>query len=411
MTLKCLRGSTSGQQKPSSVAGAENDINMLKELCPDASESDICDALSFSSGNIDQAAQQLLLTDNQNDLPNVFIDDDDDQDIIQETENSFDSVPVVVDVSSPASALKYFQQQNTDEDSPHQRFSVCRMDGVAELRRDIIGIYKNQKTNLRAKPKVRFEEEGAVGSGPVREFLSLAMKVVEEGIPSATSKPLIFLEGDKDHLLPIHDQSLRLTGTFKALGRIIGHSILHGGPGLHGLSPTAVHYFTTDHELLFQPPPPVTLDDIPDIELRSLISQLDVMDVIANPAAELRCALQPYLFEAGIDPDNLISNKKLTVDGLILYQVRDKRRLELDDMANGSNGVVDIITFWTGSSKIDSTDDNSLLVTFDGGANMLPLAETCFKKVILPEKHNSYEVFKKYMDIAITHGAKGFSFT
>ncbi len=150
------------------------------------------------------------------------------------------------------------------------------MEGVAELRRDILGIYKNKKTKLRVKPKIRFEEEGAVGSGPVREFLSNAVKTIEQGIPSKSFKPLLFLEGEKDHLLPIHDQSLRLTGTFKALGRMLGHSILHGGPGLHGLSPAAVHYLTTEKELALEQPPPVTLNDVPDIELRGLISEVHV---------------------------------------------------------------------------------------------------------------------------------------
>ena len=95
---------------------------------------------------------------------------------------------------------------------------ICEQNGVAQFRRDILGIYKNKKTKLRVKPKIHFEEEGAVGNGPVREFLANAVKTIEQGIPSTSSKPLLFLEGEKDHLLPIHDQSLCLTGTFKALG-------------------------------------------------------------------------------------------------------------------------------------------------------------------------------------------------
>ena len=54
-----------------------------------------------------------------------------------------------------------------------------------------------------------------------------------------------------------------------------------------------------------------------------------------NKFAQVKCDIEPYLFEAGLDPDMLQSNKKLLVDGLIIYQVRDKRRLELDDLAIG----------------------------------------------------------------------------
>lgn len=131
---------------------------------------------------------------------------------------------------SPEDAILEYQKQTINEDLPKQRFNVCRVDGKGELNRDIISIYKKPDLKLRAIPKVRFEEEDAVGSGPVREFLVLAVQVADEGIPSTSgkSKPLLFFEGQPDHRLPIHDQSLRLTGTFKALRRIIGHSILHG---------------------------------------------------------------------------------------------------------------------------------------------------------------------------------------
>ena len=49
----------------------------------------------------------------------------------------------------------------------------------------------------------------------------------------------------------------------------------------------------------------------------------------------MKCDIEPYLFEAGLDRDMLQSNKKLLVDGLIIYQVRDERHLELDDLATG----------------------------------------------------------------------------
>lgn len=144
---------------------------------------------------------------------------------------------------SPEDAIVEYQKQKISEDLPKQRFIVCRVDDKGELCRDIIGIYKKPDLKLRAIPKVMFEEEDGVGSGPVRDFLVLSVRVADEGIPSTSvkSKPLLFFEGQQDHRLPVHDQSLRLPGTSKTLGRIIGHSILHGGPGLHGLSPAVKH--------------------------------------------------------------------------------------------------------------------------------------------------------------------------
>ena len=175
-----------------------------------------------------------------------------------------------LDDISPKEALTKFQERTIDNNSSRQLFRVSRFDGVAELRKDIMGI--NPSTNLKASPQVVFEEDG-VGHGLLREFLQCAMKTVEEGIKSSGSgKPLLFFEGKSDHPLPIHGQSLRLTGSFKAVGRIIGHYILHGGPGIHGLSPAANDYWTKNSDSA--EPPQIMLADIPDVYLRELVYQV-----------------------------------------------------------------------------------------------------------------------------------------
>ena len=183
-------------------------------------------------------------------------------------ESSVDTIP---HYASPAAALLGFQKEMIKEDATRQRICVCRLDGVVEFRREVIGVYKRPDLDLRANLRVRFDEEEALGSGPVREFLVNAIKVVDEGIPNSHGKPLIFFEGKEDHRLPLHDQSLRLMGSFKAVGHIIGHSILHGGPGLAGLSPAVKHFLST-HESSHEPPP-IVLEDIADISLREMITQ------------------------------------------------------------------------------------------------------------------------------------------
>ena len=54
--------------------------------------------------------------------------------------------------------------------SPRQKFTVSQEDGLDELKKDILGCYKNPQINLNAKPRVKFEGETGVGSGPIREF-------------------------------------------------------------------------------------------------------------------------------------------------------------------------------------------------------------------------------------------------
>lgn len=172
-----------------------------------------------------------------------------------------------------------FRKQVIDEKLPRQRFVVSREDGMEELKKDILSNYKDSQCKLKAKPRVRFEGEEGVGSGPVREFLMCAMLIPQDGI-GGTRKPVIFFEGEQDHLVPIHDQALRCTGSFKAIGRIIGHSFLHCGPVLYGLSPAVKRYWALTAEASDEDPEfetltaSITISDLSDVDLRELILQV-----------------------------------------------------------------------------------------------------------------------------------------
>ena len=172
---------------------------------------------------------------------------------------------------SPEKALKAFQKANIEENKKRQTFFISRLEGSEELKKDIIGLYKDPKINLRALPKVRFEGEDGVATGPVREFFVCSMKIPQEGI-HGEGRPLVYFEGEDDHLLPIHNQLMQQMGAYSCIGKMIGHSILHGGPGLFGLSPVAKHYWT--HDDLERNPPPLVLEDIPDLNLRESIQEV-----------------------------------------------------------------------------------------------------------------------------------------
>lgn len=179
------------------------------------------------------------------------------------------------DVSNVSEAITKFREEVIDQNAPRQLFTVSRMEGVEELKRDIFACYKGRRNNLKARPRVRFEDEEGAGSGPVREFLLCAIKTVDEGM-RITSKPTIFFEGEKDHRLPVHDQALRLTGAFKAIGRIIGHCALHSGPYIHGISPAIVQYLCNPSSEVDERPPPLSIEDIPDTDLREYISEVGI---------------------------------------------------------------------------------------------------------------------------------------
>ena len=158
------------------------------------------------------------------------------------------------------------------------RIYLSRLKG--ELETDILQLYKGKDTNFTAEPKVRFEGEAGVGSGPVREFFSLAMQLLEEGLQSdfGAEKHVLIFEGRCDHKVPRQQPLLRQTGLFVAAGKMIAHSALHGGPGVHGISPAVIHYWSVEDvslEELSGNRPPVGLEDIPDTDLREIVTQVN----------------------------------------------------------------------------------------------------------------------------------------
>ena len=140
------------------------------------------------------------------------------------------------------SDVESFKKSAIDEDLPRQRFIVTREDGMEELKRDILSNYKSGNCKLNAKPRVRFEGEEGVGSGPIREYFLCAMKIAQEGIGGGR-RAIIFFEGEKDHLVPVHDQALRCTGSFKAIRA-------DNCPLLYSQWPTVIWYFPSCQTLL-----------------------------------------------------------------------------------------------------------------------------------------------------------------
>ena len=201
----------------------------------------------------------------------VGVIDVDDKEIIH---NDITSVSAdEKEVKDAHMAIMKFREDVVEESRPRQLFSVSRMEGFEELKRDVFVCYKGRRNKLMARPRVFFEGEEGAGSGPVCEFLSCAMKIVDQGM-QISSKPTIFFEGEKDHRLPVHDEALRITGSFKAVGRIIGHCALHNSPSLHGISPAIVHYLCNPSKEYDEKPPPLSINDLLDTDLRECISEV-----------------------------------------------------------------------------------------------------------------------------------------
>lgn len=69
------------------------------------------------------------------------------------------------------------------------------------------------------------------------------------------------------------------------------------------------------------------------------------MEEDEHPSLQLRQQLGAHLLEAGIDPD-LLGNStfnRVVIQGLLLYNVVDKRRPQINDIASGTVTFVDLV--------------------------------------------------------------------
>lgn len=76
-------------------------------------------------------------------------------------------------------------------------------------------------------------------------------------------------EGEADHLAPTTSAVLVESELFIMVGRLIGHSLINGGPTLSGLSMAAVHALTSGSKELATTY--LSLKDCPDLEHRETI--------------------------------------------------------------------------------------------------------------------------------------------
>ncbi|KAK1172655.1 hypothetical protein AOXY_G5289 [Acipenser oxyrinchus oxyrinchus] len=121
--------------------------------------------------------------------------------------------------------------------------------------------------------KCTLEGDTAVGEGVSRYFFSKTISKLQFGfnLNLGNTEVTRLFEREPDHLVPSTSQFLLESDIFLMAGRMIGHSFLHGGPCLSGMSPAIIH-------VLFGGTPEtatIQLEDCPDLDLRSTIQLLE----------------------------------------------------------------------------------------------------------------------------------------
>lgn len=211
---------------------------------------------------------------NRNALSFFQFSGDSDIDVYQLDDDISDDEDLMLSPFADPNPARLFRNQILEVNEPPMRVYINRMQ--EEFVSDVLSIYKKPNPRLKSNIRVLFDNENGVGEGPVREYFSMLVGLIQNGFPldSDPSKVTLVFEGQQDHKLPIPDAFLRGSGFYRSVGRMIGHSFLHGGPPYYGLSPAVIDYWCHDSI------DAITVDDVPDYDLREALQEVGLIGKI-----------------------------------------------------------------------------------------------------------------------------------
>lgn len=130
-------------------------------------------------------------------------------------------------------------------------------------------IYRRPNLNLRKNPDVSFRGEyGADMGGPSKESFHVSLASLKKVDPVYNFQ---LFTGEEGHLVPVYGADVLSSGCFQMVGKLLAHSILHGGDGLVGLAPPIKEYMVSGS--VEEAGKLVTPSDLPDVDLRMLLEE------------------------------------------------------------------------------------------------------------------------------------------
>ncbi|XP_035984712.1 uncharacterized protein LOC118558301 isoform X2 [Fundulus heteroclitus] len=169
----------------------------------------------------------------------------------------------------------------------------------------------------------------AVGLGVNRFFFSTVLEKLKSGFSINFGNSIVtrLFEGEPGHWVQSASHFLVESDMFLVAGRMIGHSFLHGGPRLSGLSPAVIHV------LLGGSPETatVTLEDCPDLDIRETISTLEGESRLSDTQME-RVQSLAYSWDLPCPSEN---NRKWLFEKLLLHAVLGRVARQIKQLRRG----------------------------------------------------------------------------
>ncbi|CAB1437079.1 unnamed protein product [Pleuronectes platessa] len=201
-------------------------------------------------------------------------------------------------------------------------------DSAEDRERAILSFYKMAHVEWACPLTCTLIGDPAIGDGVTRHFFSTIMQKLQNGfeinfVPGGT----LLFEGEKDHLLPSTSLILLESDLFVVAGRMIGHSFLHDGPCLSGLSPAILHV------LFGGSPEEATIDikDCADLDIRETIKVLDGREELSS---EQKISINELALSWDLPPVTS-ENRRWLLDKMLLHAVLRRTSKQLKQLRKG----------------------------------------------------------------------------
>ncbi|XP_048090473.1 uncharacterized protein LOC125288283 isoform X2 [Alosa alosa] len=179
----------------------------------------------------------------------------------------------------------------------------------------IISFYKRPRVEWARPLNCFLGGDAAIGLGVTHHFFSICMEKLKSGFSLSFAKTNVtpLFEGEPGHLIPSASPFLMNSDMFIVAGRIVGHSYLHGGPCLSGLSDAVVHVLLGGSLETAT----VNLEDCPDFDIRETIMLLEGELSLSEEETE---RVQNLVSSWDLPPLNS-TNRALVFESLLFHAV------------------------------------------------------------------------------------------
>ncbi|XP_077381337.1 uncharacterized protein LOC144021150 isoform X2 [Festucalex cinctus] len=245
----------------------------------------------------------------------------------------------------------------------------------AEQDMALISFYKRPNVEWGRPLNCKLEGDTAIGEGVTRFFFSTCMEKLRSGfnIHFANSNITRLFEGEPGHLIPSASHFLVESDMFMAAGRMMGHSFLHGGPCLQGLSPAVVYVLLGGNPETAT----LTLEDCPDLDIRETIRLLEAGSTLSDKDKQ---SVQDLAFAWDL-PCLTENNRRWLFEKLVIHAVIGRIVWQIKQLRRGLKESA----MWTLMTQRPDTVKLLFPKDVTGGLN----AEVLLQKITWPHEDDS----------------------